>query len=214
MTLNPSIASIPIPERIKSLSLGPNGYPVPWFVAWVGEKPEFRAMDPVKLVRAVRESRCWVCGQRMTREKSFVIGPMCAVTRTNAEPPSHPECALYSVRACPFLTRPHMVRRENDLPEGAGFSAGLAIKRNPGCCAIWTRAGAVDFFPDRPTGGILFKIGEPTSVTWWCEGRPATRDEVLDSIESGIPLLGAESKEERLALAQMLVRAKDYLHHL
>jgi hypothetical protein len=51
----------------------------------------------------------------------------------------------------------------------------------------------------------LFRIGEPTSVAWYAEGRPATRKEVLVSIDSGLPLLQEHCADafelEALALA-------------
>lgn len=40
-----------------------------------------------------------------------------------------------------------------------------------------------------PTGGQLIAMGEPEAVEWWRMGRWATREEVLASVESGLPLL-------------------------
>src|SRR5262245_2742625 len=95
----------PVPERMRKLPLH-RGYPVPWFVEWIEGVPDFRIMDGRKLVRAVKEKRCWVCGELMGSYLAFTIGPMCAVNRISAEPPSHRECASFSARGCPFLTRP------------------------------------------------------------------------------------------------------------
>ena len=61
----------------------------------------------------MREKRCWVCGDPLGVHLTFPIGPMCALNRTISEPPSHHECASWSARNCPFLSRPHMVRRED-----------------------------------------------------------------------------------------------------
>jgi hypothetical protein len=66
---------------------------VPWFVAWFDGKPEFRAMDGLKWIRAVREHLCWVCGGRLGVWQTFVLGPMCGINRTTVEPPCHLECA-------------------------------------------------------------------------------------------------------------------------
>ena len=38
-------------------------------------------------------------------------------------------------------------------------------------------------------GGALFQVGEPRRVEFFCEGRAATRAEVMASIDSGLPLL-------------------------
>lgn len=67
----------PLPERMKDLPVDSDrGYPVPFFVAWVDGKPDFRVMDQSKWIRAVRESRCWVCGKPMGQWKIFALGPM------------------------------------------------------------------------------------------------------------------------------------------
>lgn len=187
----------PIPAAIEALPRD-RGYPVPWFVAWLGREgepcsrgyghPDFRVIYPDAINEAVSRSLCWVCGRPLGRLTSyaFVIGPMCAVNRVSAEPPSHVACADWSARACPFLTRPHMVRREGGLPEG-GVVTGVMIRRNPGVALVWLTRTAHAF--PAPNGGILFNVGEPTQVRFYSEGRLATREEVLTSIESGLPIL-------------------------
>jgi hypothetical protein len=40
-----------------------------------------------------------------------------------------------------------------------------------------------------PGGGVLFDLGPPLEVLWFCKGRPATRAEVLDAIDAGYPAL-------------------------
>src|SRR5439155_15335159 len=103
-----------LPERIKALPVDERGYPIPWFVDYVNGKPEFRAMDQHKWVRALKEKLCWVCGQPLGRMMTFVAGCMCGINRTSAEPPSHYDCALWSAKNCPFLNNPDMVRREDE----------------------------------------------------------------------------------------------------
>jgi len=39
------------------------------------------------------------------------------------------------------------------------------------------------------SGGLLFRIGRPFHVTFYCEGRIATRQEVLAAINKGLPTL-------------------------
>lgn len=180
-----------MPARIAKLRRDPARpqFPVPWFVAWVDGKPEFRVIGPGRIEAAVREARCWICGRQIHDTRAaFVVGPMCAVNRTSAEPPSHRDCAIYAAQACPFLTRPHMRRREAGLPEEATNPAGIAITRNPGVALVW-----VTRLPARARrdadGGLLFDIGEPTEALWFAEGRSAMRAEVEASIESGLPIL-------------------------
>lgn len=178
-----------LPERIAKLPVH-RGYPVPWFVDWTDGEPEFRAMDPDKWRRAVRDRVCWVCGEPLGKYLAFVIGPMCGVNRTTTEPPCHLDCAEWSARFCPFLSRPHMVRREDDAINAARFlvqGAGLPILRNPGVACVWITLTYTTFRD--PRNRPLIELGEPVNVRWFAEGRKASRAEVNASIESGMPAL-------------------------
>jgi len=168
-----------------------HGRPVPWFVAWIGGKPDFRITAYGAAAVAWGQKSCWVCGCAFQRQepRSFVVGPMCAVNRISSEPPSHYECADFSARACPFLTNPTMIRRERHLPPGVGDPPGTFIRRNPGITLVWTTKYNQPGLTPTRDGGYLFRIGEPVTVEWYAEGRPATRDEVLASIEAGLPAL-------------------------
>lgn len=213
MNLHPDLT--PLPERMKSLPVDERGYPVPWFVAWVDGRPEFRAMDGEKLVRAVREKRCWVCGQRLGVHVTFVIGPMCIVNRVSAEPPSHFECGLWSAVNCPFINNPKAVRREDERITNAHLretSAGCALARNPGVMALWTTRSFEVF--DDGQGKPLFQIGEPESVKYFREGREATPEEVRTSVDSGLPNLEAMAQGQpgaMEALNRAIKRAEKYL---
>jgi hypothetical protein len=174
------MAELPVDER---------GYVIPWFVDYVDGKPEFRAMNLQKFVRAIKEKLCWVCGGRLGIHLTFVAGPMCGINRTSSEPPSHRVCAEWSAVNCPFLSNPRMVRREDDLSaEIRENMAGFGIKRNPGVTMLWHTRG-YEIFRVETGNGVLITMGEPESVAWYCEGRPATRAEVLESVESGLPNL-------------------------
>lgn len=187
-----------MPASVGRLPIDARGYPVPFFVDWLPDgTPEFRAMDPEKVKRCVREKLCWVCGEPLHRSRlgfkstlGFVIGPMCAVNRISSEPPSHVECAEWSARNCPFLARPHMRRREDDEINASMSERqerGIPILRNPGVALVWKTDG-FDIVPQ--PRGALFRVHAPTApLTWWAEGRPATRAEILHSIETGLPLL-------------------------
>jgi hypothetical protein len=177
---------------MKYLPISKQGYPTPWFVAEVNGERDFRVVDPEKMVMAVKRSLCWLCGQPLGVHKVFVLGPMCAVNRISAEPPLHMECADYSARACPFLSKPRMRRNEADLPEKVHFSEN-GIKRNPGATALWvTRSYKVI----RNGKGVLFNVGEPERVLWFAEGKPATRAQIEESIQTGLPLLESEAEKE------------------
>lgn len=196
-----------LPDRMANLPLDERGYPIPWFVDYTDDgKPEFRAMDGKKFVRAIREKLCWVCGQRLGVRMTFVAGPMCGINRTNSEPPNHRDCAEWSARNCPFLSNPRMVRREDGLPEECWDSVGgYGLKRNPGVTMLWHCRGYEIFKP--PSGNYLLTMGEPEEVEWLACGRKATRAEVMESIESGLPNLIAVAKLEKEGL-EFLAKAQ------
>lgn len=181
------------PARIKALATDHRGFPVPWFVAWIDGAPDFRVVGPGKVVQAVRQQLCWICGQRLGAFKTFVIGPMCAVNRVSSEPPSHRDCAEFAAKACPFLIKPRMRRNDKDMPPEARNPGGVMIARNPGVALVWVTRS---FKPFRAEGGVLFEVGDPASVEWYAEGRAATRAEVMASIDSGLPLLRAAAEPE------------------
>jgi hypothetical protein len=170
------------------------GYPVPWFVGWINGQPEFRAADPVRWRRAVRQKLCWVCGDKLGRHVTFVAGPMCGINRTSSEPPCHRECAQWSARNCPFLARPHAKRREDDTTAALEPAPGIALARNPGVTLLWTTRGYELFGDGR--GGVLIAMGEPEAIEWYAEGKPARHEAVLASIRSGLPSLEAVAATE------------------
>jgi hypothetical protein len=189
--------NIPIPKRLEKLPFSKKwNLPVPWFVAWIDGEPEFRVAEGDAWVRAVRDSLCWICGEKLGIHRAFLIGPMCSINRVSADPPMHRECAEYSVKVCPFLTTPKMVRREKDRPPEEMLSdiPGLYIARNPGVTLLWV-AREYKLVPADP--GYLFRLtGAPEYLQWYAEGRPATRAEVDESIVSGFPTLYNAAKEE------------------
>jgi hypothetical protein len=194
LTIRPELP--PLPELMRDLPIDERGYPVPKFVQWINGKPDFRIMRIEHWEACIKKTLCWVCGKPFTnRRVYFVIGPMCAVNRTTAEPPCHKECAEYSARGCPFLSRPHMHRREDELSKLATQSMpGTAILRNPGCAIVWcTRHFSL--FRDGK-GGYLIELGEPDHIEAYTQGKLAPRAAVLESITSGLPLLEAEALKD------------------
>ncbi len=196
------------PGRIRQLPFDKDrGYYIPWFVPFIDGKPEFRVAGPDKRVRAVNEDRCWVCGQTLGRYKTFVVGPMCVVNKTSADPPSHTDCATYSAIICPYLVKPQMVRRDKGKPENVSMD-GEGIMRNPGVCVLWTTK-EYEVFTDSK-GGFLFDIGDCHEFKWMREGREATREEVLASVETGCPILRAEAEKDGPADLAAFDKAKEY----
>lgn len=185
---------VPMPPRIARLPRDKHGHPVPWFVAWIDGAPDFRLIGPGRIEDATRFGNCWICGLHIGATAAFVIGPMCAINRIAPEPPSHIDCADYAARACPFLATPAMRRREGGLPDETTPPPGIMIRRNPGVTLLWITKRWTRF---RTDDGWLFSVGEPTATRWYAESRQATREEVLASIDSGLPELHAVALADR-----------------
>lgn len=216
--LNERMRALDIHARFKSLPISPEGYPVPFFVAWMkdgkecrktepGAMPDFRVIGRMpsgesKIIYCHRQQRCWLCGRTLGVFSCFVVGPMCTVNRASSEPPSHFDCARLAVQACPFLAKPRMRRNDKEMPEHRQVS-GLMIERNPGVAALWITT-KYNSFKVKNGSGIMFNIGEPTSVEWWAEGRRATRDEVRASMDSGLPILQDMAAKEGLGAVNQL----------
>ena len=212
--------TVPMPVRMRGLHRDHRGFVVPFFVAWLDEHqrevtppegtPDFRILSPGRMLRCKRERLCWLCGHKLGRYMTFAIGPMCAVTRTTMEPPGHLECAHYGVMVCPFLSRPKMRRNDNEMPEGH-WAPGVTITRNPGVTCLWTTRSYTTFRAEDGGGpgtpGELIRVGEPEHVHWWREGRFATREEVMASVESGLPEL------RKVADAQSIEARRDLEEH-
>jgi hypothetical protein len=197
---------------MRHLPIDERGYPVPRFVEWIDGKPDFRVADARYMHLAIKKNLCWLCGEPMGQYKTFVLGPMCAVNRTSAEPPCHSDCATFAAMACPFLTLPKAVRREANLPADGVEAAGTMLKRNSGVTLLWTCRSYERFHAE---GGTLLWIGNPVQVHWYARGRAATRDEVMESINSGLPILAEmAAKEGARAVAQLKKQVEEALNHV
>lgn len=181
-------------------------YPVSKFVQWIDGKADFRVMDGQFRARAIKFHLCWVCGGKLGGLSTYVVGPMCAVNRVSTEPPSHQGCGEFSATHCPFMRQPDRTRREGRLPEGWSNPGGIMIERNPGVMLLWHTKRAPQPFRDEQ-GGWLLHLPDPVGVDWWTQGRPATRNEVLAAIDSGLPILQEAAEQDGPRALEALERA-------
>jgi hypothetical protein len=87
---------------------------------------------------------------------------------------------------------PKAKRREHGIPEESSMHpAGLA--RNPGVMLIWVTE-KFQLIPD--AGHPLIRMGTPLGLTFWSEGRPATRAEIDESMRTGCPAVRAVAESE------------------
>lgn len=202
-----------IPERIRMLRRDHRGFPVPWFVHWdTNDQPDFRIIGAGKIEHAITQRVCWICGGPLARNKAFVIGPMCSVNRISSEPPSHRSCAMFAAEVCPFLSKPHMRRNAKDLPQEHVAPPGNMVLHNPGVVCVWVTR---EFRLMPVDNGLLFRVGDPIDVRWLCQGKPATRGDVIRAMDKGLPILIDEAKQESdeavQALLQAVNRMRQYL---
>lgn len=196
-----------MPERIRALPVDRRGYPVPKFVEWIDGEPDFRVMRRDHVHRCVRQHRCWICGEQLGRHFVFVIGPMCCINRISAEPPSHRDCAEFAAKACPFLSIP--TAKRPDRPVGGGIEVkdapGVMVKHNPGVACLWKTP---NYRMVKVYNGALIEIGEPVDISFWAQGRLATRGEVEAAVGKGLPLLRQAAAGEGPQAVAALERQK------
>ncbi len=77
--------------------------------------------------------------------------------------------------------------------------SGLSAARDaaPGVVLVW---GTLHYELAQSARGDVFRLGEPASVRWFAEGRPATRDEVIESIRSLFGRLGRSVQQGQSVL--------------
>jgi hypothetical protein len=199
------ISNVPMPTRIKGLPRDDRGFPIPYFVITLPDGTrDFRIIDRGRLNKCVKRGLCWICGGRIGVYKAFVIGPMCSITRTTSEPPSHRECAEYACRTCPFLTKPRMRRNDKGFEVlGTVPPPGVCLERNPGVTCLWLSKDYEVFKAGTGADDFLIKVGDPVEVVWYAQGRAATRAEVQSSIDSGYPALEQAARDDREPVAAM-----------
>lgn len=210
-----------LPWQMAGLPLDHRGFPVPFFVAWQDGKPMFPVMDPRKMQQAHHRDLCWVCGKKNYTYKCFVIGPMCCINKINSEPPSHYDCARFSALNCPFLSQPRMrrVTSTNEAGEvvyqdqAMNRPAGIMIERNPGVTCVWVTKSSKVF--DDGAGGVLWNLGPAVRLEFYANGRRATRDEVEESVRTGLPALEAAAQHDGPdGVKEMRLRHKTFLEAL
>jgi hypothetical protein len=106
-----------------------------------------------------------------------------------------------------------MRRNEVGLPEELDV-AGTMIKRNPGATALWTTR-SYKLFRAEGGPGVLFTVGDPEKVEWYAEGRRAKREEIIYSIDTGLPILAREaSKDGPEAVVQLKDQVNDAMGYI
>lgn len=141
------------PATMRNLRFDSGGFPVPWNVAWTMGVPDHELMDTTKIAVAIKEHRCWECGEPMRRFKTFVVTAADAIDRSSPHPPAHRDCAEYVT---------------------------TVLKRRPGVRVLWTTIGMQVY--TTPAGAMRFRMADPVVAAWYCDGESANRETVMDAI--------------------------------
>lgn len=89
--------------------------PVPYFVAYVGQDPDFRLHDAKKQHACLSHRKCAICGKPLPAEAFLISGPLGLKNRVSSDTWMHQACAQFSLDNCPYLSRQHTDRREAGL---------------------------------------------------------------------------------------------------
>ena len=181
------------PEKIRFLPINEKGFYVPWFSHWEGDKPIVQIADMRKMRLAIRKKLCWICGHPLGSYGAFVVGSMCVVSRVCSEPPNHRDCALFAVRACPYITKP--------LSKRTGHKTGLPLKDEPefaftGNPKLWLVYSTRSWSPHTSGESTFFRFGEPDWYEFFHEGRKATREEIDEGFAEAQPRLQQEAEQK------------------
>lgn len=136
------MADIPIPAACAHRpTVG--GRVAPWInVALADGGIDFRHQHRARVIAALRHKLCQVCGTLLRHPIIVLGGPSSLKQLLFEEPPLHPECAVYTSRACP------MVAGELDrFATGPSVSEGARGKKcaREGCgCGGWVRHDPAD----------------------------------------------------------------------
>jgi hypothetical protein len=151
--LHPSLINLPMPERLRRLPVTEQGFPKLFFAPVKDGKVILRSVDVDKFYRCIGERLCWLCGEPLDRLMTFVVSVTNAYTRVTYEPPCHYECAVYAMRACPFITNPEMRYR-------------TAAWEHPGPYALYTTS-YYTVGPARSSWpAALITMGIPERIDW------------------------------------------------
>lgn len=102
------------------------GYPIPFFVAYVDGKPNFRYQDARKRDICLAQRKCAICGKKLRKDFSYVItGPLGLQNKIVSDAPMHRVCAEFSLAACP-----HMYYEKAERKESGGDPHVLRNKPN------------------------------------------------------------------------------------
>ena len=184
---------LPLPRELVGRPIDHRGFPVPWFVTnkTKDDQWDFVHVSQTRINEAIRNSKCFVSGEKMGKFAAFVVGPMCTINRIASDPPCKPSVGDWSAMHCPFLSNPSAKRPGGEDAFKGSSVGGVPIAANPGVTAVWVTRHWGMSMQER-----LFQFGEPERVTWYHKGRLATVAEAREGFEAGAQRLMDMAEKE------------------
>lgn len=97
---------IELPPRVAALEKTPQGYPIPYTAAIGADgTADLRVINVEHQIDCIKNRKCSVCGQSLDYWAYFIGGDLALTNMVFSDPALHLECALYSLRVCPYLRR-------------------------------------------------------------------------------------------------------------
>lgn len=121
----------PIPRTLINRPTTPDGLVIPWINVQLADGgADFRSQHNTRFAQAWIGKLCQSCGQKLTAPVVCLCGPNQLEQLLFDEPPTHPECALYAVSACPMVGG-----RQDRYRDTPSLSEGKRGRRcpEPGC---------------------------------------------------------------------------------
>lgn len=168
------------PREMLGRPIDHRGFYVPWFVTRKDENGhwDFQGLESSRVQDAHRRNVCFISGTPLGRHITFAIGPMCTINRVSGEWGGKRNVVEWSIKVCPFLSRPLAKRPDMTGPEGH-VTPGIMFPENPGILALWS---CYTHDVRRNYHG-LFELGEPTDFSFWVKGERATKEQVAEAME-------------------------------
>ena len=176
-----------IPDSMAALPLDGRGLPVPHFVPWFDGEPDFSRVKPGALEFSHQNNLCWLCNEFLGVSKWFILDDITrCINRTASHLPSHRACAEFAAKNYPCMTQ-----------------------AQHGCSCLW-ETNAYRVFTDLE-GRITIDIGEASGATFWCDGRKASQEQVLESVRNSIGKLQAEAiGNGPMAMVELVRKVEDF----
>lgn len=147
-----------IPEYLKHLKVNSKGYPIPFFVAYVDGKPDFRLLDARKQGYCIDQKLCAICGKKLFKNSYyFISGPEGYKNKIATDPAMHRNCAEYSLNMCPHLHIEKTTRRESGLEKLHEQQGEIMLDKPPMLLLIKADSFKRHNEPGFPTTLIKFK---------------------------------------------------------